>query len=222
MSHRKIIIGLTGVKGSGKSTFASILNQVTDNGFEERMLAFKLKESCSKASGLHFDFFESQALKEKTLDNPIVLDLEKIQLILNEFDIPLSANNFSLIQPFIGQTFFTPRRMLQHVGTELLRTFDQEIHCNFLYRTLNKNSVVTDVRFANEYEFFKSKSDLYLPVYICNDIAEQAAIQDGHPSEMQVFQFKEKCIKVDNNVKTVENMRSQIINLLGEHLDIRK
>jgi hypothetical protein len=218
MKNQRVIIGLTGVKGSGKSTFATTFNNISSVRYEERMLAFKLKEACSKATQLPFDYFELQSLKETPLPSPIILDDVKIMLILQEFNIQPEDRDYERLNKFVGMQFSTPRKMLQNVGTELLRMFDEEIHCNFLYSTLNEKSIVTDVRFENEFHFFKNKNDIYLPIYIHNEEAEQAAILDGHPSEMQVFKFKDKCLKIDNNVKTIDNMERQIKELLGSYI----
>lgn len=212
----QIVIGVSGVKESGKSTFAKLLREMSQNRFEERALAFKLKEACAKATGMSFENFEDQNLKEKILKQDIVLDSSKISTILSEFDIKIEDKGYEMASQFIGKTFDTPRKMLQLVGTELLRSFDEEIHCNYVSKTLNEASIITDVRFENEYRFFKDRQNtLYVPVFIHNAQAEKRAKLDGHRSELEVFNFSDRLHLVNNNAKSLDEMKANVKRILG-------
>ena len=79
-----IVVGLTGVKTSGKSTSFEFIKQICGD-VQEVMIAKKLKQVCSKVFNLSSEHFESQNLKEKVLQNPAILTQEKIKECFNEF-----------------------------------------------------------------------------------------------------------------------------------------
>ncbi len=196
------VIAFCGSKGSGKSTTATIFeNIVSKMNIRTEQLAFAghLKNSCAKVFKLDMDLFLNPALKEKELDSYVYLTKQNITEVFKEFMIE-TYDYDKHIRPHVGQVFDTPRKLLQYVGTELMHPLDKLIHVNVTMKLKDqaKLSIITDLRFPQEFTELEGRSDFY-PVYIKNDVAENKAKTDGHASEKGFFEFKDRCILIDNN-----------------------
>jgi hypothetical protein len=124
-----LIIGLSGLIGSGKSTVADYL--VQKYGFEKMAFADTLKDVCSVLFGwdralLEGDTVESREWRDR-------------------------------LDPYWSQALqqpVTPRWALQHIGTDVMRMhFDDYIWIYSLYNKLLRvsgHTVITDCRFYNE------------------------------------------------------------------------
>lgn len=210
----KTVIGLAGVKTSGKSTVANmILSMVT--GAKEAALADKLKNTCAEVFGLERKHFDDQNLKEVPFDEPKRLGVYKIGAILESFGIDMTIREIDSTFEVTNMMLETPRKIAQIVGTEILRQAgDEDIHCKNVPLNDNGVTVISDVRFPNEFEYFKNNKDVYfMPLYIARDEAEKHVTPDSHPSEKCVFEFNEKCVKIDNN-GTIEETRAQVFEIL--------
>lgn len=220
----KIIIGLAGVKTSGKSTVANIVKNLTKNNVEasESALANKLKDVCSEVFNVPRENFDRQDVKEKLFeDGNRFLDLNSISLILNSFKVEVKQSLVDYFQKnnIIGMKLDTPRKIAQIVGTEVLRaTGDEDIHCKNMPLNENGITIVSDLRFPNEFEYFyklAAKGYRFIPFYIQRDEAEKHVTKDSHPSETSVFIFSDKCRKLDNN-STLESLELQIRTVLED------
>ena len=211
----KIIIGLTGVKTSGKSTVANIIKK--NINAKEIALADKLKNVSAKIFNIPREYFDRQDLKEIEFQNgPKILTVDKIQQILKEFNIEMSQECIEKTYNILNMKLFTPRKIAQIAGTEILRAAgDEDIHCKNI--ALNDGlNIISDIRFPNEFDYFYNKSDFeFIPLYIQRNEAEKHITKDSHPSEKCVFQFSNKCIKINNN-NDLEYTERQIINILTE------
>lgn len=126
-----MIIGLTGLKGSGKDTVAAYL--IKQHGFERRAFADPLKKSV--AALLKIPYHEVDIMKN---DNAIEISLEA--------PMPDSLGVVSR---------FTFREFLQRYGTEAHRdVFGEDFwvdHCLPMgHYYPNKKIAITDVRFESE------------------------------------------------------------------------
>jgi len=196
----KIVIGLSGVKTSGKSTAANIIKDILQENVVESALADKLKNVSSEVFGIPRWAFDSQLVKERQLITPRILDQQKIEAILSMFNVTISDELVNKYSKIIGMELNSPRHIAQIVGTEILRsTGDEDIHCKNV--KLGDNiTVISDIRFQNEFNYFNNLSDVYfLPFYIQRDEAENKITPESHSSETSIFTFCEKCIKIDNN-----------------------
>lgn len=158
-----MIVSLSGVKRSGKSTVASILT--SKFGFKEIALADPLRALCSKVFDIPLSTFLSDELKEKPFEIPAQLTASRIShiaaIIEHEWNFDVSNEQYNKIAEFLDYTFSNPRQILQIVGTEIIRgSIDDNIFLKLADRRIdqyNCNVVVSDVRFKVEQEWAKNK-----------------------------------------------------------------
>jgi hypothetical protein len=173
-----MIIGIIGVKNSGKSTAASFLAKRL--GARQLSFADKLKETCSNTFSIPLANFEDREVKEKLFEDRYILT-SHLQKILDSFGIL----NDSLVIQHVGTKYNSYRELLQVVGTDILRSYDQNIHVNSVDYDPNGVSIITDVRFENEANILDSKKAHLL--YIHNEKAESGVTEKSHESEKQVI-----------------------------------
>jgi hypothetical protein len=211
----KTVIGLAGVKTSGKSTVTNIIKKLIPETVEVA-LADKLKNVSSEVFKLNREQFDKQSLKEVEFENPIILNYNHIVSVLNNFNVYTNEEQLKNIYgEIIGRELRSPRDIAQFIGTEILRaTGDEDIHCNNLNLVDNQVNVISDLRFLNEFEYFSNIEGVeFIPMYVHRTLAESAVNENSHISEREVFMFSDKCLKIDNN-GTLENTENQIKNIL--------
>ena len=213
----KTIIGLAGVKTSGKSTVANMIKEFVPNA-EESALADKLKNVCAKTFNLERVQFDAQELKEVPFEKPKILNMEDIGYILGCFGIFLSEELKNKYKNVIGIKLESPRRIAQVIGTEVLRaTGNEDVHCENV-KIHDGVTIISDLRFPNEFNYFNRKKDFkFIPLYVQRDEAEKHVTEESHPSEKCVFEFSNKCIKIDNN-GSLNNTQIQVRNILEKEL----
>ena len=142
------IIGLCGRLQSGKSTIANICEEF---GYERIYFAQPLKQLC--ADLLNVDI--------KTL-NKLKVDKTPINLILNTAICETIAENtqipIEVIQEnCVDKTIDDVRDLLQFVGTDIIRKYNNNWHVNKIKEMLipDKKYVIDDVRFQNEKELLQ-------------------------------------------------------------------
>jgi len=198
---RHIVLFLTGCKGSGKTTVFNILKDLNPE-IVEIQLAKKLKDTCAEIFKVDRDTFDNPDTKEVPFSEPIVLDIFSIERLVDEYKL---TPNLKQLTKHQGVKVFTPRHLLQYVGTDILRALCPDIHCAFAARDIFKTPgntmfVVTDGRFENEFDYFrKAFRFTFYPFYIKNDRAEEVASKDNHPSETNVRNIISKCAPIENN-----------------------
>lgn len=207
------IIAFCGAKGSGKSTSAEILQRLINNEAEELAFAGHLKESCSLAFNVDMKYFLDPKLKEVELDTYVVLGRENLSKLMDLFEVQYDYDKH--VRPHMGRVFQTGRSLLQYIGTDVLHPIDSLIHVNITLKKKdpNKLSIVTDLRFPQEFEALEQRSD-FTPIYVNNTHAENAASADTHASEQGWKKFKDRCLKLDNN-SDLGSLESQLKHLLG-------
>ena len=218
----KIIIGLTGNKGSGKNTAHTFIEgyYFGKKRVEEIALAGPLKRSCAEVLNLEPRLFVDQNLKEVDLPIPVQLDKKIIEQFFKQFgraDYDFNEH----VRPHLGKILHTPRQILQYVGTEVLRALDEDIHCKAAVAQVGECdiAVVTDIRFPNELNFFLNLQNVdFVPVYIENRRAEEAASADKHASEAHIGFIKTKCDVIPNN-DTITNFQWAVALYLGDKID---
>lgn len=214
------IVAFCGAKFSGKSTSATIFQEMVGAQTEEIAIAGHLKEVCARVFNIPYDDFIDSKKKELELEEYIVLEGEKLAQVLREFDVQTVSYD-KHIRSHVGVVIRTPRKLLQYIGTEVLHPIDPLIHVKkaLAKKNPNKLTLITDLRFAAEFEYFvQTASDAipFAPVYVKNTAAEVQADADGHASEMQYKLFVNKCRKVDNEAKNVASLRLEIASLIGD------
>lgn len=214
-----VVFGITGVKTSGKSTVSEMIRSCVA-GAKESALADKLKNVSAEAFDIPRDHFDDQSIKEVPfITGPKFLTKEIIDHILLEFNITISEIQLNdVFQKLRYITLETPRRIAQIVGTELLREFGgEDIHCDNVKIYDEGITIISDIRFPNEFNYFNNKDDVkFIPLYIQRDMAEKEVdMEKSHPSETLVFTFCKKCVKIDNN-GTLEKTFDQVREVLNK------
>lgn len=216
----KKLIAFCGAKESGKSTSAELFkNLAIAKGKKVKEVAFAghLKETCSKVFNIEMKYFLDTKLKESELDAYIRLTKEYVEEIFKEFDLQ-EYDYDKHVRPHLGQVFDTPRRLLQYIGTELLHPLDKLIHVNITLKKIDPDAItlVTDLRFPQEFDGLIDKPE-FLPVYVDNKRAENAAAADSHASEKGWQTFKHRCVTLDNNL-TLHELNDNIKKLVEEYV----
>lgn len=216
------IVALSGFKRSGKDTTFNIISAKTDSNKIE--LARRLKSVCETAFDLKKGIFDDDAIKEKEVIY-VVITIAKINRVCKEFGVKeiLGLNEAQMsklvrkaAKKVRGMVIKTPRKLAQLVGTEVLRTFHDDIHLIAAEKSMveNKLNIVTDCRFANEVEFFKKKFNAKV-LFIQNNKMEAHAAKERdmgtlHKSELQMFDIKKNADVIIYNNDSIESLELYI------------
>lgn len=194
------IIAFCGSKGSGKSTSASIFQDLFKEPIEELAFAGHLKTTCSKVFSIDMKYFIDPKLKEVELDSYITLTDKNIREVFKAFKIDPKSDYDKYVRPHVSQVFETPRSLLQYIGTDLLHPIDPLIHVKvtLINKDPDKLSIITDLRFLEEFKFMSNQDD-FKGIYVSNNAAEAKAANDTHKSERELKFFSHLCERLDNN-----------------------
>jgi hypothetical protein len=224
----KIVMGIMGVKKSGKTTTYEFLKEYIPH-LEEFSLAAKLKNCCSDIfKEVPTSYYHDQTRKEVELDVPVVLTTAKLNEILNYFSLS-NINETLYIRPHINKILYTPRQILQYIGSEFLRNIDADIHCLATAQMIKESEsnivVIPDIRFPNEFKFFKDRYlDNFKPYGVVNHRATLLAESDKHISEQFALALPSTCTLLENNgamsafKETIKSNFVDIINKFGGRL----
>lgn len=138
-----MIIGLCGRLQSGKTELAKICE---DNGYAKLYFALPLKKLCAEI--LDVSINELNKAKADGTDIALTLNDDICEIISTETEIPLDT----IKEACKGKVIRTVREMLQFVGTDLIRKYNNDWHVNRIRAMIdpNQNYVIDDVRFQNE------------------------------------------------------------------------
>lgn len=143
----RIVYGICGEKFHGKDFLASLIKQKND-AFEILHFADELKRLCSLVFGVPKNFFSDSKLKEKNI-SPIDID----------HSLPSLEKEVELSLPRLQRKASSARELMQLVGTEYIRSVQDDYWVNFIKRKIENNSegrfIVADVRYPNEEEMIK-------------------------------------------------------------------
>lgn len=195
----RIIIAFAGYKGSGKTTAFEIVKNKYSEVYEVT-LAKHLKTVLSQVFEIPINYFKDPNLKDLELENEVYLEKEQIASVIKAFNKePIYDTQ---VRPFMGKVLYTPRTLMQFIGTEILHKIDPLIHTKYAVSNMPDSGtvIVTDIRFYKEFlyfeENFKKEFNLF---YINNLNAETLAYKDKHSSEKELDFFKSRGIYIDNN-----------------------
>jgi hypothetical protein len=212
----KVIISLVGVKRSGKSTASEIIHDMLPDA-RNIAIADKLKEVCSSAFDLDLIHFYSQDLKEASLIYPITLKMEGLSTIIENFkltDKPVNISSNDILE-IATMKMRTPRDILQNIGMFIRDSFGKDIHMKHLNLSSDL-TIISDVRMFSEFKYLENlKGYTHIPIYVENRDAE--SVKDLHISEKEYLKFKNKCNRLDNNIKDIEVLINNIEDILIKH-----
>lgn len=173
------LIGISGKAGSGKDTIGEIIQKLclTNKGpqFEIKKFAGKLKQTASLLTGISIEKFEDQEFKKTILGS--------------EWGKTTKQNPLNAIEPFKDITFvemMSVRDLLQKLGTEAMRNgLHENVWVNALFAnyTEDKQWVITDVRFPNEFKAIKEKGGIVIRVNRPGYGNSMKELAEAHPSE---------------------------------------
>ena len=144
-----MILGFAGRLRSGKTELAKVCQE---HGYEIMSFATPLKELCADLLSVTID--ELNSLKNNCIKINILINNELCEKISKETDIPIDiVEDVSL-----GKVIVDAREMLQFIGTDLIRKYNEDWHVNKIKERLDKdkNYVFDDVRFKNEKKMINS------------------------------------------------------------------
>lgn len=211
------VIGLTGFAKSGKSTAAEILKSL---GGEEVAFAKHLKDVCSAVLDVPRNHFDDQAFKEIPFKEPIVLTKEDVIDILAMFEIPDRFVAAAIIA-HVGVKLTSPRHVAQYVGTEILRTIDQNIHINMAFKMAASSTapflICSDMRFANELKAVQDNKGL--SIGISRKKATPANLESLHPSEKEIPALISQCDLAVENESSIEDFQAIVMRAAKGYLN---
>lgn|SRR5574344_928275 len=149
--NRQIIIGLAGRMGSGKSALAKVCENY---GYKRINFALPLKTLvCTLFNIESIEILNSL----KKTESSYVFTEEICKNISDITDINLK----SILKECKGKELKTIREVLQFLGTDVIRKYNQSWHLQKLKEMIDsdkkENFIIDDVRFPNEAEFVKNK-----------------------------------------------------------------
>lgn len=204
------IIGLTGFAKSGKSTAAEILKSL---GGQEVAFAKHLKDVCSAVFGVERSHFDDQAFKEIPFDKEIVIQKWDLSEILEMFEIDKRFLATSILA-HRGKHMTSPRHVAQYIGTEVLRSIDENIHIKMAFK-LNADStakflICSDVRFDNELKAVQEAGGTMFGIW--REAIVPKDLKNLHPSEKEIPSLVKRSDLVFHNESTIEKFQIDVEN----------
>lgn len=210
------VIGLTGFAKSGKSTAAEILKQM---GGQEVAFAKHLKDVCAVVFDINRRHFDDQSFKEVRFAQPVVLWPKNVCDILDYFEVAKRFYPEAMLKHKMVK-LTSPRHVAQYVGTELLRSIDENIHIKMAFK-LNEGKkdgflVCSDVRFENELKAVKDAQGVVFG--ISREAAQPADLVNLHPSEKEIPDLIKLSTIVVRNESSIEDFQSSIKHWANQYL----
>jgi hypothetical protein len=209
----KTIIGLMGLKMSGKSTAAELIQKHIE-GSLNIAIADKMKVVCSEVFNLDIDLFYNQDKKEILLENPVKLDTVSISCVLDQYNIYLSLREIDELIPVVNREMKTPRELVQTIGTDVLRQVgDEDLHCKYTKVLEEGTTIISDIRFDNEFNYFGNINNTkFVPIYIQRPMLNYK--RDLHTSENSISDdVIARSYKLTNS-GTIEEFEQDLLNIL--------
>lgn len=209
----RLIIGITGPKGSGKDTAA---NALIRQGFQRYGFADPLKLWVATAMRLPTYMFTDNDKKDAELPSGHrKLDPFQLLSMFNQarefYTIPDHLYD-EAVKKIVGKRFKTPREVLQFVGTDVFRACVSEdfwVHvAEKHWRKMPGNIVVSDVRFLNEAFRVNSAGGHVIR------IDRELPATDQHESELQFDSIKADL--VIKNTGSIEELETKVLDALSQ------
>jgi dephospho-CoA kinase len=198
------LIGIHGKAGSGKSTFAEILNQHLSG----HIFAFAdpLKFVCAKAFGISIQEFYEPGRKEIVNEFWNISPRKLAQFIGTEVFRDMMID---LLPGDIGSDFWV-KRLHGILSGELedVSGMADEYH--------NKHIIVEDVRFQNEVDFIQMNGGKMIHIIKQNGGDHVVGIPN-HASETQALVFNKATCEIINNDGTLDDLENKVIEFVNSY-----
>lgn len=209
------IIGIGGKKHSGKDTVSDFF--VESERFKKLALATPLKELCSDVFDIESQYFDDEKLKEQELPHFITIDyyhLDKIEKAVKEWGFEVDYVAQHGLVDFVGKEIKTARKLMQIIGTDMLRKLIRDdIWIVLLFakiKDIDCGVVVSDVRLKNEREALK-KAGASLLLIKRKDLDKKDEVADKHESENDLGKDSEYDAVINNTDISLGQLRSEIL-----------
>lgn len=219
------LIGVCGMAGSGKDTFADFL--VRDHGWVKIALADPLKRFCQEV----FDFSDEQlwgpSEKRNAPDRRYVIS-KGYEEVVKRFE---ATGDLERAASYAEQAYLTPRYALQQLGTEWGRRCYPDVWVKLALRNardllrpvddsgLNgfgniQGVVISDVRFKNEVAAIQDAGGTVVRLLRGAPLPGEAG---RHQSETEVQEIPDSLFDhvIDNREFTLEELRQAAGRLVG-------
>lgn len=195
------LLGISGHKHSGKSEIAK---QLTAQGYTILKFADALKDMVCEIVGCTREELEER--KEEPLH--IYIDYYAFATIVNR-----TGFDKEKLAPLLrGRTFHSIRHLLQFLGTDVIRKFDENWHVKKLQEKLVPGGMyaVDDMRFHNEVAFIEGEGGVTLR------INRPGTGKDAHESETALDDYAfDYVIQNDSTLSALEsNVRALLAKLM--------
>lgn len=221
------LISLSGNMGSGKDTIAAMINDARPEA-QSYAFADHLKQISIEIFGLSHEQVHGDK-KEIEFKKPILLSAALIMEIKNW--VVLRNSNYMLVDieelknmALRGETTFkTPRKVMQYLGTEILRDhFSKTYHIDQVMKRIKDEqpeiAIITDARFPNERTFMKEQgaTTVLITGRTRDDFKEGGFYK--HASESEMGSPEDYSFWVDNT-GTLAELRNKVIDELLQTFD---
>lgn len=203
----KNIVYFGGPIGSGKSFCSKYL--IDNYGYKKLSFADPMKKICSKLTKTRIEHFYS--LIEKEEERSILFTKDMYQELCEFF-------NVSFIDNRLKYEFNSIREMLQYIGTDYLRSIDENVHVNKVFEMYNNNLldfsdiklVADDVRFLNEIKTLNNLNGL--GIYV---IDPKSSYKSKHDSEISVSQADFDLAIINDKAQDVEVLYDKLSKIIS-------
>lgn len=215
-SPRSIIL-LAGPKNSGKNFAGSILEK---HGYISVSFAFKLKQLISFMYNLPLQRLLGLNTSDKTWREQLHPNLSstKHSTVWSTLSITLASQfvfynttHSDLLSYYLSKHIynkdFSPRTLMQTLGTEVFRSINPDCWCSLLFSSLNPylNYVITDGRFFNEAIYTKNNDGVILYLEPTNSTNTNFNVHSSEDTE-GLKNIADSVIKHDYNRSSLESL----------------
>lgn len=205
------LIGIGGRKQSGKTVLSSAIHDKL--GYHKLAMADSLKDLI--CSLLSINRKEMETYKNTDKDYNFSFNEDRLTLLSNEINV----GKDKIEETVEGKTYHTIRDMLQLIGTELIRRFNQGWHVNKTREKINSllneygndvKIVIDDIRFPNEINLVNEfEGTLYFIIRPNNwDVSNHAS-----ENSIQWFDLHDKSNIIINDC-TKEALEEEFVNAI--------
>lgn len=181
------LIVISGKARAGKDTLGEIMKQNFKENYFTMAYANELKRTCRDA-----------------------FDLTREQLFGELKEVPDRR------YPKEDGTYWTPREILQHMGTEAYRAVEDGFWVRQLFKYINRNNlenvIITDGRFPDEINAVKERGGVHIRIHREDEGAAQGK---EHASETSLDNMDEADYII-NNDGSIEELKELAIDLIKE------
>lgn len=218
------LLGITGGKSMGKDTVAKIINTLHQKQYKTKRFADPLKRFVADILGVSVELLEDRAYKETALGEEwsyFETFSDRRRVYSSRDSIPTVPNTH------FTKKYYTPRLLMQLIGTEVGRQVHENIWINALFATykpigdnllegevrkvreedlIYPKWIIPDTRFDNEAQAIKDRGGIIIKVQRDVDTT------DTHASEKGVSD-KYVDIVIDNN-GSMEDLVEEVKTIL--------